>query len=234
MSNPNDRRETAKDGTGSIECEVSRGHGFYSRLGKRIVDVVAAAVGLLLLSPFLLTIAAIAKLTSPGPVLYTQERVGKDGTRFRVVKFRTMEVNADQVGPGITASGDPRITRLGRWLRLLKLDELPQLWNVLRGEMSLVGPRPELPKYVAGYTEKQRKVLSVRPGITDMASILYRHEERVLGVQADPERAYRELILPHKLDLNLEYLRRMSLVHDLSLILRTLRSLFESGPQESI
>ncbi len=147
-----------------------------------------------------------------------------NGVLFSIVKFRSMRVSADKTGPGITVQGDMRITQFGRLLRLSKLDELPQLWNVLKGEMSLVGPRPELPRYVAGYTERQRGVLRVRPGITDPASLVYRHEERVLALHSNCERHYQESVLPNKLTLNLAYLERVSLRYDLLLILRTIWS----------
>ncbi len=194
---------------------------FYATAGKRIFDCAVVVIGLLLLSPILAVIALLVKLSSRGPIFYRQERVGRDGKTFRIVKFRSMLVDADKRGLAITAAGDPRITSVGLVLRRLKLDELPQLWNVLKGEMSLVGPRPEVSRYVESYSAAQRQVLSVRPGITDPASIIYRHEEQLLGTQSDPDRYYREVVLPHKLSVNLEYLRRMSFVYDLSLVLRT-------------
>ena len=208
---------------------VSLKRGFYMLAGKRIFDSVIAALGLVLLSPLLLLTVAISKLSSRGPIFYRQDRVGKGGQTFSIVKFRTMTVNADQTGPGITVRGDQRITTFGRALRSLKIDELPQLWNVVKGEMSLVGPRPELPCYVAGYNDLERNILSIRPGITDAASLLYRHEEQVLARASDPEKYYRNIVLPHKLTLNLEYLSRASFVYDLSLIFRTLGSLFRAS-----
>src|SRR5262249_14142399 len=140
-------------------------------------------------------------------------------------KFRTMVAGAPSIGPSITAAGDPRITGVGAFLRRLKLDELPQLWNVLRGDMSLVGPRPELPAYVRDYTPEQRGVFSVRPGVTDVASLEYRNEEEILATAIDRERFYKETVLPHKLSLNLAYINRLSLRFDLWLILRTLKIL---------
>lgn len=196
-------------------------HNFYTKTGKRAFDCMAAAIGLLLLFPVLLALSLLIKLSSPGPVLYRQERVGRGGKLFWIAKFRSMLEGADNGGPAITASGDPRVTALGGDLRRLKLDELPQLWNVLKGEMSLVGPRPEVPCYVETYSDSQRRVLVIRPGITDPGSILYRHEEQLLGDQPNPERYYREVILPHKLNLNLEYLSHISFSYDLSLLLRT-------------
>jgi lipopolysaccharide/colanic/teichoic acid biosynthesis glycosyltransferase len=200
---------------------------FYRKRGKRLVDATISFVALLLLSPFLLLIAILVKLTSHGPALYWQERVGRDGRVFRMAKFRSMVADAARNGRPITAAGDERVTPIGAVLRKLKIDEVPQLWNVLRGEMSLVGPRPEVPLYVRSYTPAQRQVLSAAPGITDPASIAYRHEEQVLSASADPDALYRETILPHKLALNLEYIRRMSFSGDIGLILKTLASIFD-------
>jgi lipopolysaccharide/colanic/teichoic acid biosynthesis glycosyltransferase len=212
---------TSGHGTSCSTTRQKMEQTFYAKSGKRIFDSAAAAVGLLVLSPVLLVLLLLVKLTSPGPVFYWQERVGKNGKTFRIVKFRSMVEHADKRGPAITSSRDHRITALGRLLRCLKLDELPQLWNVLRGEMSLVGPRPEVPCYVESYSDSQRRVLAVRPGITDPGSIRYRHEEQMLGDQPDPDRYYREVVLPDKLNLNLEYLSNMSFSYDLSLLLRT-------------
>lgn len=201
-------------------------NSFYRKWGKRSLDSIASLVGLLLASPVLLVVAVLVKSTSPGPVLYRQERVGLRGQLFRIVKFRTMRQGADQRGPVITSTGDPRLTTVGRWLRRLKLDEILQLWNVLKGEMSLVGPRPEVPRYVQFYSSAQRRVLSVRPGITDLASISYLREEELLASHADVDRYYREVILPDKLNKNLEYLDRMSFFCDLLLLVRTMRAIF--------
>ena len=203
---------------------------FYRQWGKRALDLILSLSGLLLASPVLLVIAALVKSTSSGPTVYRHVRVGLNGQLFGVMKFRTMVRNADQHGPAITSAADPRITPVGRWLRRLKLDELPQLWNVLKGDMSLVGPRPEVPRYVESYSPAQRRVLSVRPGITDPASIAYRHEEELLTGHADLDRHYREVVLPDKLNLNLAYLDRMSLLYDLSLLLRTATAIFTSQP----
>ena len=203
---------------------------FYRQWGKRTLDLILSLFGLLLLSPLLLVIAALVKITSSGPVVYRHVRVGLGGQLFGVMKFRTMVPDSDQRGPAITSAADPRITPIGRWLRRLKLDELPQLWNVLKGDMSLVGPRPEAPRYVESYSPAQRRVLSVRPGITDLASIAYRHEEDLLAGHADLDRYYREVVLPDKLNLNLVYLDRMSLLYDLSLLVRTATAIFTSQP----
>jgi lipopolysaccharide/colanic/teichoic acid biosynthesis glycosyltransferase len=189
------------------------------------MDVGVAAIGLLLLSPFFAVIAALVKLQDGGPVFYRATRVGKGGDLFKLYKFRTMVVDADRVGPGVTFSGDNRTTRIGRFLRRAKLDELPQLVNVLAGDMSLVGPRPEDPRYVALYTPEQRQVLSVRPGITSAASIIYRYEEQLLS-GSDPEAVYRYVILPSKLKTDLDYLYKRNVWSDVRLILRTAAAIF--------
>lgn len=193
---------------------------------RRLLDVVAAAAGLVLLGPLFLAIAAAIKLDSPGPVFYRARRVGRYGQEFRLYKFRSMVADADRRGPGITAAGDRRITRVGRFLRRTKLDELPQLINVLKGEMSLVGPRPEDPRYVALYTSEQRRVLEARPGITSAASLAFRHEEQLLS-GPDWEQVYRTQVMPAKLALDLDYLNRRTLASDLALIWRTILAMFE-------
>lgn len=191
---------------------------------KRVFDILAASFTLVLLSPLLALIALLVRLDSPGPVLYGGERVGQHGTRFRILKFRSMVQAADQVGPGITAGHDPRVTRVGRVLRKTKLDELPQLLNVLRGEMSIVGPRPEDPRYVALYSPVQRRVLRVRPGITSIASLEFRAEEALL-TQDGLDETYTRVIMPRKLELDLKYIDRMSWHLDLTLIVMTVFSL---------
>ena len=188
---------------------------------KRAFDLLAAVLGLLLLSPLLLVIALVVRLGPPGPVLYRATRVGRYGALFKALKFRTMVMNADQLGPGITGASDTRITPAGKVLRKWKLDELPQLFNVLRGEMSLVGPRPEDPRYVALYTPEQREVLNVRPGITSLASIRYRSEESLLTGD-DWERHYIEHVMPEKLAIDLEYVRKANVGQDIRIILGTL------------
>jgi lipopolysaccharide/colanic/teichoic acid biosynthesis glycosyltransferase len=194
----------------------------YIRFGKRIFDASFAALALFVLSPLFLILVVLVKVSSAGPVFYRQERVGKNGRSFKIAKFRSMYANAERIGLPITRAGDPRVTWIGRLLRAGKLDELPQLWNVLKGEMSLVGPRPEVLRYVTSYSPEQREVLSILPGLTDPASIAYRDEEKLLGIQVDPELYYREVVLPHKLDLNREYIRRMSFSYDVYLVLRTI------------
>lgn len=192
---------------------------------KRIFDVAITTAGLIVLSPFLLIIGLAVKLTSPGPIFYGSPRVGLAGRQFKLLKFRSMVVNADQIGPAVTGASDPRVTSAGRVLRRSKLDELPQLWNVLIGDMSLVGPRPEAPNYVALYTSEQRKVLDVRPGITSLASVQYRNEEAQLTGD-NWEQLYIQQIMPAKLALDLEYARSASLLHDIQIILQTFLALF--------
>ena len=189
---------------------------------KRAFDLLLAGLGLLLLSPLLIAIALWIKLDSPGAVMFLQERVGRHGRLFLIHKFRTMAADAPALGPQITVGADARITRAGRFLRASKLDELPQLWDVWRGAMSLVGPRPEVPRYVALYPAALREiVLSVRPGITDIASLEYRDEARLLAGAADPERCYVEQVLPAKLALSARYVQTRSFAGDLALVWRT-------------
>jgi lipopolysaccharide/colanic/teichoic acid biosynthesis glycosyltransferase len=187
--------------------------------------VCGALIGLLTLWPLLLVIGAAIKLEDGGPVFFRQERVGIGGRRFRLWKFRTMVTDAERRGGQLTVGGDPRVTAAGRWLRQFKLDELPQLLNVLRGEMSLVGPRPEVPRYVGLYTAEQRAVLRLVPGITDPASIRYRDESAELARAVDPERLYVEEIMPEKIRLNLEYAARATPWTDFLVVLSTLRHL---------
>ena len=198
---------------------------------KRLFDVLVATAGLLVLGPLMLLLALAVRLDSPGPALFRQERVGRGGRRFTVLKFRTMRV-AESVGEGrqITVGGDPRITRTGGLLRSSKLDELPQLINVLWGDMSLVGPRPEVPRYVALYpADASAEVLSVRPGITDEASLEFRDESALLARAADPERAYIEDVLPRKIALYRQYVRSRSFVGDLRILIRTVAVLLARG-----
>ncbi len=188
----------------------------------RAFDVVAATVGLVALSPLFLIVAVAIAAGRDGPVFFTQERVGRHGVPFRILKFRTMRRDAERAGGPLTVGRDPRVTRVGALLRAAKLDELPQLINVVRGEMALVGPRPEVPRYVALYDARQRRVLHVRPGITDPASIRYRDENAVLAAAADPEATYVHEVMPHKLALNLAYMDRRTLLSDVGVILATL------------
>lgn len=189
---------------------------------KRAFDFSAALVGLIVLSPLFFFLAAWIFLSDWGSPFFRHERVGRNGRLFQMLKFRTMVVNADKIGPALTVGEDPRITRVGRFLRKTKLDELPQLWNVVKGDMSLVGPRPEVQEYVSLYTLEQRRVLTVRPGITDPASFEYFDEQRILSQAADPEKYYRSTVMPEKIRINLEYQKRATFSSDLRLILATL------------
>ena len=192
---------------------------------KRAFDLVLATVGFIALSPVLAVLAAWIRLDSRGPALFRQERIGRYGRPFTMLKFRTMRAEPRSAGPLLTAEVDPRITRAGQFLRRTKLDELPQLINVIRGEMSLVGPRPEVAKYVALYPPGVRRiVLSVRPGITDYAALRYRDESALLGTD-DPEAVYVSTILPQKLALYERYVAEQSLATDLRLIILTLRAI---------
>ncbi len=194
---------------------------------KRTFDIVVSTFSLIALFPLFLLAALLVKLDSPGPVFYRGPRVGKNGRIFHIYKFRTMVVDAPKRGPGITRGNDPRITRVGRWLRKLKIDEMPQLINVLKGEMSIVGPRPEDPRYVAHYTPEQRRVLTVRPGMASPAFIKYRHEEDILAAAGDRwEEVYRTQVLPDKLRMDLEYIDTQSFWGDLLILARAALSLF--------
>lgn len=193
---------------------------------KRALDIAFSAAVLVLLAPLLAVIALWVRLGSPGPVIYQQERVGRHGRLFRIYKFRTMHVGADAAGPAITIGADVRITRAGHFLRRSKLDELPQFVNVLRGDMSVVGPRPEVPRYVALYPpDVAEQVLSVRPGITDLASLAFRNESELLAQSDDPERTYVQEIMPAKLHYACQYVRGQSLWLDLTIIARTATTL---------
>ena len=199
-----------------------------SQAFERFFDVMCSVAGLLLLAPVLAGIALVIVFDDGSPILFSQTRAGKDGKPFRIWKFRTMRSGSQ--GSVITAAGDNRITRAGTRLRKYKLDEFPQLFNVLKGDMSLVGPRPEVPERVHFEAPEWQAVLRVRPGITDLATLLYRDEERILGASRDPEAFYREHVLPAKLLLNVEYLVSRSFWQDLKLILLTIRySLFVKG-----
>ena len=190
-------------------------------IAKRVMDIAISAAALCVLWPVFLLIALAIVIDDPGPVFYRQVRVGRGGRPFRIFKFRTMVVDADKKGLSITVGRDSRITRVGAFLRKTKLDELAQLLNVLCGQMSFVGPRPEVPRYVELYTPYQRQVLLVRPGITDYASIAYRNENDLLAGADDPEKMYIETIMPDKIELNMKYLREISPLADLRLILKT-------------
>jgi lipopolysaccharide/colanic/teichoic acid biosynthesis glycosyltransferase len=195
-------------------------------MAKRIFDIVTAILGLIILLPIFLLIAALIRIDSKGPVFFLQQRIGKDGIPFLLFKFRTMHVGSEQ-GTAITVGNrDPRITRVGYYLRKIKLDEVPQLINVVKGEMSFVGPRPEVKKFVDLYTPEQRKVLEVVPGMTDYASILFRNENELLAGKSDPIVYYIEHIMPKKLQMNLEYVNDNNVWIDLKIIVRTLLVIF--------
>ncbi len=193
-------------------------------MSKRLIDAAVAGLALLGLSPLLALIGVAVRLDSPGPILYQARRVGRGGVEFSMYKFRTMHDRRAEHGPRITHGGDRRVTRVGRLLRRTKLDELPQLWNVVRGDMSLVGPRPEDPHYVALYTPEQRRVLDVRPGVTSLASVRYRDEDRLLQA-SDWEQTYLNVVMPAKLRIDLEYVERQSPWLDLRVVWATVRSL---------
>jgi len=194
-------------------------------MAKRLLDILLSGAGLLLCAPLLAACALGVRLDSPGPVLFRQERVGRGGRTFLILKLRTMRAGPAPGASQVTAAGDPRITRFGAWLRRTKLDELPQLLNVLAGDMSLVGPRPEVPRFVACYPAEARAiVLSVRPGITDPASVRFRNEAELLAGSTDPERDYVERILPEKIAAYVAYVRGRSLAGDLRIIGATLRA----------
>ena len=197
-------------------------------MAKRLFDIIVAFLGLILISPFLLVIALAIKLDSPGSVLYNGVRVGKGGKSFRMHKFRTMVPNADKIGGPSTAGGDVRLTPVGKFLKKIQLDELPPAFNVLKGEMSLVGPRPEVPFYVDMMSERERSaILSVRPGMTDWASLWNFHEGEILRGSVDPEKTYQEKIRPEKIRLQMKYVREKSFLVDLKIIGQTLLKIFQ-------
>lgn len=195
---------------------------------KRIFDIIASGLGILLLCPLFIAIALWIKLDSKGPILYKQQRVGRNNKDFTLYKFRSMRIGADRCGLITVGERDPRVTYSGYLIRKYKLDELPQLINVFLGDMSLVGPRPEVRKYVELYSKEQMNVLSVRPGITDMASVLYRNENELLGKVEDPEQYYREVIMKDKLNINLDYIRQCSFLYDMKLILLTIKTIIRN------
>jgi lipopolysaccharide/colanic/teichoic acid biosynthesis glycosyltransferase len=195
-------------------------------LMKRILDIVVSLIGLICLFPLMLLVAVLIKLDSSGPVFFRQERIGRGFRPFQILKFRTMIDNAQTKGRLITFARDPRITRVGRILRQTKIDELPQLINVLKGEMSLVGPRPEVSRYVQAFQKEYEEILNVRPGMTDLASLKYRNEEAMLGQSDDPEEEYIKHVLPDKIRLAKDYVQRSSFIFDLRLICRTMFKLF--------
>jgi len=189
---------------------------------KRVFDICLAGVGLLLVLPFLVVLAVLVKMTDRGPIFYRQTRIGRHGKPFTIWKFRTMVVGAEKIGALVTEGLDPRMTAIGRVLRQTKIDELPQLWNVLKGDMSFVGPRPQVPRYIERLTPAQREMLQHRPGITDIATLKFRNEQELLAGAADVDDFYIRYCLPRKIALNLQYARRASLPYDVWIILQTL------------
>lgn len=195
-------------------------------MAKRLFDIVSSGIGLLCLAPVFVVMAIWIKLDSRGPVFYCQTRVGRYGRDFRIFKFRSMRVGSDKGRQITVGERDPRITRSGYFIRRYKIDELPQLINVFLGDMSIVGPRPEVRKYVDLYSEEQRKVFQVRPGITDLASIKYSNENELLSQVDDPDTYYIDVIMPDKLAINLEYIRHQSFMGDIKIIFNTLFKIF--------
>ena len=189
---------------------------------KRLFDIFASGAGLMVLSPLFVLLGFLVKCGDGGPVFFRQKRVGQRGKLFWILKFRSMVLNAEKIGLSVTRDGDPRVTHVGRWLRKTKLDELPQLWNVLRGEMSMVGPRPEVPRYVNSYTDAQKRVLELKPGITDLATLEFRNEEELLLTATDTERFYLDVCVPRKIELNLAYASSATVWNDVMVILQTL------------
>ena len=196
-------------------------------MAKRTFDLFFSIPGIIILSPLLLIVALAVRLDSPGPVIFRSRRVGRFGKEFVLLKFRTMTKDAPLKGPTITIGNDPRITRLGAFLRRSKIDELPQLLNVIKGEMGLVGPRPEVPEYVRLYTPEQSAVLNLVPGITDPASIKYAQESELLGASESPETSYVQHVMPDKILMNLEYAGRASAWTDFLLVLKTLARIIQ-------
>lgn len=193
----------------------------FNQIIKRICDFILSLIGIIILSPIFIIVSIAIKLDSKGKILFLQKRVGRYGKEFNIYKFRTMVSDAERLGKQITVGNDNRITKVGAFLRKYKIDELPQLFNVLKGDMSLVGPRPEVPKYVKLYSDEQKKVLNVRPGITDMASLRYKDENEILGKVDNPEEYYINVIMKDKLNLNLEYIEKSNIFFDLYLIIKT-------------
>ena len=194
----------------------------YKHIGKRLFDILASLTALIVLSPLMLLIAVAVKCTSEGPVFYVQQRVGMHNKNLSMLKFRTMTVNADKKGLLTVGENDSRITDIGRLLRKTKMDELPQLFNILKGDMSVVGPRPEVRYYVNYYTTEQMQVLAVRPGLTDLASLAYIDENKILAACDNPQQTYIEKIMQEKLSLNFEYIRQISFGTDMKIIGKTL------------
>jgi len=195
----------------------------YKKFGKRVFDIIFSLVGVVLLFPFFIVVGLWIKLSSKGSIFFIQKRVGRDFKEFNLYKFRSMVTGAESNGPGVTSKDDSRITNVGKFIRSTKIDELPQLFNVLKGDMSLVGPRPELKKFVDTKKKEYKKILSIKPGITDNAAIEFRDEEKLMSQYKDKEKAYLDTILPQKIKLYHKYIDNISFVNDIKLILQTLK-----------
>lgn len=194
---------------------------FYLRFGKRLLDIIVSLISIILLLPIFVVIAILIKLDTKGPIFYIQQRVGRDFKKFGLYKFRTMVANADKIGPLVTKDRDPRITRVGYYLRKWKLDELPQFFNVLKGDMSLVGPRPEVERYIDLFRDEYKVILSIKPGITDYATIHFRDEEDIIAQFEDVEKGYTEIVLPKKIELYKKYIEEISLMTDIKILFLT-------------
>jgi len=194
---------------------------FYLRFGKRLLDIIVSLISIILLLPIFAVIAILIKLDTKGPIFYIQQRVGRDFKKFGLYKFRTMVVNADKIGLLVTKDRDPRITRVGYYLRKWKLDELPQFFNVLKGDMSLVGPRPEVERYIDLFRDEYKVILSIKPGITDYATIHFRDEEDIIAQFEDVEKGYTEIVLPKKIELYKKYIEEISLMTDIKILFLT-------------
>lgn len=202
-------------------------------MSKRIFDIFFSVMGILFLSPVMIICAVLVKLSSKGPIIFRQARVGRNFAPFEIYKFRSMVVNAASLGARVTADGDKRVTKIGRIMRKTKLDEVPQLFNVLFGDMSFVGPRPEVPEFVEIYREDYVELLSVRPGVTDIGSIEFRFEEEILAASSDPRQTYIDEVLPQKIELGKKYIKQSSVLFDIKLITITLLSVVRSHKHSS-
>lgn len=191
----------------------------------RVFDIIISSIGFLILSPLFIIIVFLVKISSPGPIIFSQERVGLNERIFHLYKFRSMVINAEQIGTSVTTGQDPRITKIGRLLRKTKLDELPQLWNVLKGDMGFVGPRPDVPEIVNSYNGNMKRILEVRPGITSNATLYLRNEEDVLSLAEDPDKAYDEIFVPAKIGLAMEHVNRRSFLFDFGILIKTIWAL---------
>ncbi|NLK95026.1 MAG: sugar transferase [Clostridiales bacterium] len=195
---------------------------YINKIVKRIFDIIASFLGIIFLSPILIIVSICIKLDSKGPIIFKQQRVGQYQKKFNIYKFRTMVNNAESLGKQITVGGDSRITKVGGFIRKFKIDELPQLFNVLFGNMSFVGPRPEVPKYVNLYSDEEKAILEVKPGITDLASLKYSNENDILAKVEEPEKYYIDVIMKDKIKLNLEYIEKSNLFYDIKIIFKTI------------